>query len=70
MVKNIIEVKDISKSFEVSSKKPGLKGTLKHFFNRETKKISVIKNLLTMPTQLRDHFSRSMDIVLMNESTN
>ena len=45
MVKNIIEVNNLSKSFDVSSKEPGLKGTLKHFFKRETKSIKVIKNV-------------------------
>ena len=45
MVKNIIEVNNLSKSFEVSTKEPGLKGTLKHFFYRKTKNIKVIKNI-------------------------
>ena len=45
MVRNIIQVNNLSKSFEISSKEPGLKGTLKHFFNRETKSIKVIKNI-------------------------
>jgi len=45
MRKNIIEVKDITKSFVVSSKTPGLKGTLKHFFNRKTFKKKVVKNI-------------------------
>ena len=45
MVKNIIKVHNLSKSFEVSSKQPGLKGTIKHFFNRETSRKRVIKNV-------------------------
>ena len=36
MRKNIIEVKDITKSFTISAKTPGIKGTLRHFFNRKT----------------------------------
>ena len=31
MKENIINVKNLSKSFDVSSKEPGLKGTIKHF---------------------------------------
>ncbi len=45
MERNIIQVKNLSKSFEVSSKLPGIKGTIKHFFKRETKNIKVIKNI-------------------------
>ena len=45
MAKNIIYVKNLSKSFNVSSKEPGLKGTLKHFFKREAKSLKVIKNI-------------------------
>ena len=45
MAENIIEVKNLSKSFDVSSKDPGLKGTFKHFFKRNTKSIKVIKNI-------------------------
>ena len=45
MVKNIIQVNNLSKSFEIASKEQGLKGTLKHFFNRETKRIKVIKSI-------------------------
>jgi len=45
MKKNIIEVSNLSKSFDISTKKPGIKGTLKHFFYRETKSINVIKNI-------------------------
>ena len=45
MLKNIIEVESLSKSFNISSKDPGLKGTLKHFFKRETKRVKVIKNI-------------------------
>jgi len=45
MRKNIIEVKDINKSFTISAKTPGLKGTLKHFFNRKTTEKKVVKNI-------------------------
>ncbi len=45
MPKNIIEVKNLSKSFEVASKEPGLKGTIRHFFNRKIKNINVIKDI-------------------------
>jgi len=45
MVKNIINVKNLSKSFNVSSKQPGLKGTINHFFRRQTKSLKVIKNI-------------------------
>ena len=45
MVKNIIDVKNSSKSFDISSKEPGLKGTIKHFFRRKTKSIKVIKDI-------------------------
>ena len=45
MKKNIINVKDLSKSFNISSKEEGLKGTIKHFFNRKTKSIKVIKDI-------------------------
>jgi len=45
MVKSIIDVKNLSKSFNISSKEPGLKGTIKHFFKRKTKSVKVIKNI-------------------------
>ena len=45
MRNNIIDVKDISKSFTISSKSPGIKGTLKHFFNRKTIEKKVVKNI-------------------------
>ena len=45
MVESIIQVANLSKSFDISSKKPGLKGTLRHFFKRETKSVEVIKNI-------------------------
>jgi len=38
MVKNIIDVRNLSKSFDISSKEPGLKGTIKHFFKRQKKR--------------------------------
>ena len=45
MIKNIIEVKEISKTFSLSTKAPGIKGTLKHFFKRETIEKKVVKNI-------------------------
>ena len=45
MVKNIIDVKNLSKSFDISFKEPGLKGTIKHFFRRQTKSLKVIKDI-------------------------
>ena len=45
MVQNIIDVKNLSKSFDISSKEPGLKGTIKHFFRRQKKSIKVIKDI-------------------------
>ena len=45
MVQNIIEVRNLSKSFDISSKEPGLKGTIKHFFRRQTKSLKVIKDI-------------------------
>ena len=45
MAKNIIEVNNLSKSFYIHSKEPGIRGTLKHFFKRDTRSIKVIKNI-------------------------
>ncbi len=45
MEKSIIQVRNLSKSFNISSKEPGLKGTLKHFLKRKTKSVDVIKNI-------------------------
>ncbi len=45
MRKNIIEVKDITKYFTISAKTPGIKGTLRHFFNRKTIEKKVVKNI-------------------------
>ena len=45
MAKKVIDVKNLSKSFEISSKEPGLKGTIKHFFKRKTTSLKVIKNI-------------------------
>ena len=45
MVQNIIDVRKLSKSFNISSKEPGLKGTIKHFFRRQTKSLKVIKDI-------------------------
>ena len=56
MVQNIIDVRNLSKSFDITSKEPGLKGTIKHFFRRQTKSLKVIKAVsythLTLPTIL------------------
>ena len=45
MVQKIIDVRNLSKSFDISSKDPGLKGTIKHFFRRQTKILKVIKDI-------------------------
>ena len=45
MVQNIIYVRNLSKSFDISSKEPGFKGTIKHFFRRRTKSVKVIKDI-------------------------
>ena len=45
MVQNIIDVRNLSKSFDISSKEPGLRGTIKHFFKRQTKSLKVIKDI-------------------------
>ncbi len=45
MGENIIKVANLSKSFDISSKEHGLRGTIKHFFKRETKSVEVIKNI-------------------------
>ena len=45
MKKNIIEVKGITKSFKISTKNPGLKGTIRHFFNRKNIEKNVVKNV-------------------------
>ena len=45
MIKNIIEVREIYKTFSLSTKAPGIKGTLKHFFNRESIEKKVVKNI-------------------------
>ena len=45
MGEKIIQVANLSKSFDISLKSHGIKGTLKHFLKRETKSIEVIKNI-------------------------
>ena len=45
MERNIIEVTQLTKCFNVAAKEPGLKGTLKHFFKRDTKTLKVLKNI-------------------------
>ena len=42
---SIINIKNLSKSFFISTKEPGLRGTLKHFFNRQAKEKKVVKNI-------------------------
>ena len=37
MEENIIQVSNLSKSFDISLKEPGLKGTLKHFLKGKQK---------------------------------
>ena len=37
--------KNLSKSFNISSKEPGIKGTIKHFFRRQKKVLKVIKDI-------------------------
>ena len=56
MAENIIQVADLSKSFDISSKEPGIKGTLKHFFKRETKSIEVI-NEVSVEVEKRKRFA-------------
>tara|TARA_Y100001978_G_scaffold202537_1_gene224031 strand:- start:8662 stop:9651 length:990 start_codon:yes stop_codon:yes gene_type:complete len=46
MKKNIIiSAKDLSKSFFISSKEPGIKGTIKHFLKRKTIEKKVVKSV-------------------------
>ena len=46
MKKNIIiSTKDLSKSFFISSKEPGIKGTIKHFLKRKTIEKKVVKSV-------------------------
>jgi len=45
MIKNIIDVRNLSKSFDISYKEPGIKGTINHFFKRQTKSLKVIKDI-------------------------
>ena len=45
MTDNIIEIKKLSKSFSVSFKEPGIKGTFKHFFKRRTKEKTVVNDI-------------------------
>tara|TARA_Y100000589_G_scaffold332077_1_gene389045 strand:+ start:1640 stop:2623 length:984 start_codon:yes stop_codon:yes gene_type:complete len=45
MKDNIIDIKNLSKSFYISSKEPGLKGTIKHFFKRQTREKTVVKDI-------------------------
>ena len=52
MLKNIIEVRNLSKTFKISSKEPGIKGTIKHFFRRQTKSLKVIKDSNSLITNV------------------
>ena len=45
MLKSTINVRNLSKSFDISTKEPGLSGTIKHFFRRQTKSLKVIKDI-------------------------
>jgi len=45
MFENIIDVRNLSKSFDISLKEPGLKGTIKHFLKRQTKSLKVINDI-------------------------
>ena len=45
MIKSIIDVRNLSKSFEISYKEQGLKGTIKHFIRRKSKILKVIKDV-------------------------
>jgi ABC-2 type transport system ATP-binding protein len=42
---SIIDVKNLSKIYKVSLKKPGFKGTIKHFFNRSYRDIIAVKDV-------------------------
>ena len=42
---SLIEVRQLSKVYLVSSKEPGLRGTIRHFLNRKTSKIPAVKNV-------------------------
>ena len=62
MLKNIIDVRNLSKSFNISSKEPGLKGTIKHSFKRNTETIGYV--LIT-----KGQFSDT-DILIETDSPN
>ncbi|MGK7884009.1 MAG: ATP-binding cassette domain-containing protein [Crocosphaera sp.] len=42
---SVIDVENLSKLYKVSLKKPGLKGTIKHFFKRKYRDIVAVKNV-------------------------
>ncbi len=42
---SVIDVENLSKIYKVSLKKPGLKGTIKHFFKRKYRDIVAVKNV-------------------------
>lgn len=42
---SIIEVEYLSKTYPVAIKQPGLKGTLKHFFNRQYRHVKAVENI-------------------------
>ena len=42
---SIIDVHNLSKIYQVSLKKPGIKGTISHFFKRNYRDIIAVKNV-------------------------
>ena len=43
--KPLIEVQQLSKTYEVADKEPGLAGTFRHFINRKTNKVSAVRGV-------------------------
>jgi len=41
----LINVQQLSKSYRVADKRPGVKGTLRHFFNRKTIEVEAVKSI-------------------------
>ena len=64
MVQNIIDVRNLSKSFDISSKEPGLKGAIKHFFrvlnydnkNKVSELLNPINFFIWLVVSLKDIF--------------
>ena len=44
-IENIIRVRQLTKSFNITTREPGFKGTVKHFFNRKVINKQVVKNV-------------------------